>query len=168
MKRSKKILLVSHCILNQNSVVEPLARDQRNFLKKLTPYLEKGVGIVQLPCPEMKCMGLRRWGHVKEQFDHPLFRNECRKMISKIVDDISEYLKNGYEIVGVAGIEGSPSCGCIKTCSSKKWKGSVNRPELEDTVKIVEDMGVFMEEFKKILIDRKIEIDFFDLIKIED
>ncbi len=168
MERSKRILMISHCILNQNTVVEPLARDQKNLLGRLMPYLEKGVGIVQLPCPEVRCMGLRRWGHVKEQFDHPLFRSECRSMTSRIVDDISEYLKNGYEIVGVAGIEGSPSCGCVKTCSSKEWRGSVGRSELKDTVEVIESMGVFMEELRSVLVGRGIEINFFDLIKMGD
>ncbi len=168
MERSRKILLVSHCVLNQNTVVEPLARDQGGLLKKILPYMEAGVGIVQLPCPEMRCMGLRRWGHVREQFDHPHFRNQSREMLLKIVDDISEYIKNDYDIVGIGGVEGSPSCGCNKTCSSIDWKGNIGRPELKEKVEVVKDKGIFMEEFQKLLNEKDLEINFFDLIKMDD
>ncbi len=168
MERSKRLLLISHCIINQNTVVEPLARDQKRLFTKLFPYIEKGTGIIQLPCLEMKCLGLRRWGHVKEQFDNPYFKRQCRDMLAGVVEDIEEYLSNGYTIEGVAGIEGSPSCGCLKTCSSKEWKGSVGNPQHKNNVEIVDEMGVFMNVFRSLLLEKGIELDFFDLIRMED
>lgn len=168
MERSKGLLLISHCIINQNTVVEPLARDQKRLFEKLLPYLNKGTGIIQLPCPEMRCLGLKRWGHVREQFDNPYFRRQCKDMLSRIIEDIEEYLKNGYVIEGVAGIEGSPSCGCLKSCSSKEWKGSVSAPDLKDKVEVSEEMGIFMDVFKNMLLEKDIDLDFFDLIKMDD
>lgn len=50
MKRNKKLLIVSHCIINQNSVVEPLARAKGAF-PVIIKLLEEEIGIIQLPCP---------------------------------------------------------------------------------------------------------------------
>lgn len=71
MKRNKKIALVSHCILNANSKVEGLS-EYGGMLKDVMNYLmDEGYGIIQMPCPEMAIYGIKRWGHVKEQFDTP-------------------------------------------------------------------------------------------------
>ncbi|QVK19867.1 hypothetical protein KHQ82_05895 [Mycoplasmatota bacterium] len=166
MKRSKKILLVSHCILNQNSVVEPLARDGKGIFNKLKPFIDDGYGIVQLPCPELKCFGLRRWGHVKNQFDFPHFKDYSRELLKEYVNDIVSYLDNGYDIYGVAGIEGSPSCGCTVTCSSDDWKGDVTTSS--NTVKMINGKGIFMTVFKNMLSKKNINLNFFDLVKMND
>lgn len=165
MNRTKEILFVSHCILNQNSVVEPLAKNQSLLLKKILPYMERGVGLVQLGCPEMQHLGLKRWGHVKEQFDNPFFRKNIRKMALEKVMVAQEYLNNGYKILGVAGIQGSPSCGTTKTVSSKTWKGNVGNPTLNNEVNLVPGMGIFMEVFKEVLEENGIFLNFFDLIE---
>lgn len=59
MKREKKLVLVSHCVINQNSVVLPLAKagGPFNFVDTL---LKNNIGIYQLPCPEFKFAGLNR------------------------------------------------------------------------------------------------------------
>ena len=116
MNRSKKLIIVSHCILNQNSVVLPYAREMKVFKKFIADKLEENMGILQLPCPEMNLYGLKRWGHVKDQFEHSGFINPCDEEIEKFIDIIKDYKKNGYEIQGIYGIKGSPSCGVSLTC----------------------------------------------------
>jgi predicted secreted protein len=61
MKRDKNIVVVCHCILNCNSKVEGLSeyRGAVDFTKKL---VDSGIGIIQLPCPEMILYGIKRWG----------------------------------------------------------------------------------------------------------
>lgn len=52
MLRDKKLILISHCILNQNSVVLPLARSKGGF--QIAKFLiDQGVGIIQLPAPSL-------------------------------------------------------------------------------------------------------------------
>ncbi len=61
MKRSKKIVLLGHCILNVNSKVEGLAQYENNSLELLEYLIENKFGIIQLPCPEAGFYGMRRW-----------------------------------------------------------------------------------------------------------
>ena len=89
MKNKKKLLLVSHCILNVRSkiqyAVEFETEEERNrkaFLKKV---IEEDIQLMQLPCPEFLMYGGRRWGHSSEQFDNPFFRRQARKMLEDIV-----------------------------------------------------------------------------------
>jgi predicted secreted protein len=107
--RSKKVLLVSHCILNQNSVVEPLARAKGafSFAKEL---IESGIGIIQLPCPEFRYLGITRNPMGKAEYDTPEYRELCRKLFAPIAEDLLIYLNNGYEFCGIIGINQSPTC----------------------------------------------------------
>lgn len=125
MNRSKKIAIISHCIINQNSVVKGEYKDINIFFPFIKKLFEENIGILQLPCPETECYGLRRWGHVKEQFDNCGYRKYVEKIVNSFVDIIKEYINNGYEIVGIYGIAGSPSCGVNLTCSAN-WEGEIS------------------------------------------
>ncbi|MGL4425956.1 MAG: CD3072 family TudS-related putative desulfidase [Cetobacterium sp.] len=166
MNRSKKIIIVSHCILNQNCVVKPYAKNQNHFLDFIKSSIQNGVGIVQLPCPEMTLLGLKRWGHVKEQFQYPHFIEVSKQMLYPILTTVKEYIRNDYEILGVYGISGSPSCGVDKSCSSD-WNGEAScYKDLDDIlnrVKLVNESGVFMEVFKELLENENISLNFSDV-----
>ncbi|MGL4358774.1 MAG: CD3072 family TudS-related putative desulfidase [Cetobacterium sp.] len=166
MKRAKKIILISHCILNQNSVVKPYARKQEEFLKFLQNKILNNYGIIQLPCPELTIHGLKRWGHVKDQFEHPGFLEESKKLLFPILNQIENYLKNGYEIDGIYGISGSPSCGVNTTCRAD-WEGEASCYEsLEDIksrVKLVSEKGIFMEVLESLLKEKNISLNFYDV-----
>ena len=122
MKRSKKIILISHCILNSNSKVEGLSQYEGILNQVVDMIYKKGIVIIQLPCPEIIIYGIKRWGHVKEQFDTLFYRENCREMLKPIIGQVKSYMDTGYEIVGVLGIDGSPSCGVNFTCSGD-WEG---------------------------------------------
>ena len=50
--KSKKLVLIAHCVINQNSVIEGWARAKGAFpIAKL--LLDESVGIIPLPCPEL-------------------------------------------------------------------------------------------------------------------
>lgn len=161
MKRNKNIVVVSHCILNTNSKVEGLSEFEgaQNIAIEL---IDKGYGIIQLPCPEMIMYGISRWGHVKEQFDNMFFRDQCRQMLIPYVRQFSDYLNKNYNIEGIIAIDGSPSCGYNKTCSSRSWFGELSecmnlQNKLED-IQMVDGKGVFMEELENLLIEYKLDI----------
>ena len=59
-KRSKKIVIVSHCILNQNSISDGTADCPGQFIEILKIIQGNNIGIIQLPCPELICLGLDR------------------------------------------------------------------------------------------------------------
>lgn len=163
LKRGKKIVLLSHCILNANSKVEGLSEYEGIIPSVVELLLERGVGVIQLPCPELLCCGIKRWGQVKEQYDNFHFRQECRKMLMPIISQVSDYMSAGYSVLGVVGIDGSPSCGVEITCSGD-WKGELSgNPELDRTIgtlKMVGGKGVFMEELSKLLEEHGISLPF--------
>lgn len=163
MKRNKKIILVSHCILNSNSKVEGLSQYEGMLKEAIDMIYEKGVGIIQLPCPEMIIYGIKRWGHVKEQFDTLFYRENCREMLKPIIGQLKSYVDTGYEIVGVLGIDGSPSCGVNFTCSGD-WEGDPSsKDDIDHKIKDLKEIsgtGVFMEEFQKYLKEYNLEIPF--------
>ncbi|MCG8540849.1 MAG: hypothetical protein MJA82_13055 [Clostridia bacterium] len=114
MKRNKKIILLSHCILNQNSVVKLLARAKGAYNMVIEKIIRSNIGIIQLPCPEFLFLGENRLPKTKEEYDNRDYRILCENLIRNIQKQIIEYMKNGYKIIGIIGIEESPSCGLVK------------------------------------------------------
>ena len=144
--RSSRIILLAHCLLNQNSVVIGKARRKGVVEELLQLIMKEGIGIVQLPCPETYFYGLRRFWGVREQFDNPGFRNYCGKLAQEMKDLVTEYLRNDYEVLGVVGIKGSPSCGVSESGSSESWMGPPH--EAKEYTKVGKE-GIFMEELSK-------------------
>ena len=157
----KKVLLVSHCILNTASKVvlynqEEIDAEEDLRIKFLDKALKNGIQIIQLPCPEFTLYGAKRWGHVSEQFDNIFFRNHCRKILKPIIDQLKEYLANEqfFEVIGIVGIDGSPSCGVDYTCTGD-WYGSfecrTNLKETLDTAGLKKGPGILMDVLKEML-----------------
>ncbi len=166
MDSKKRIILVSHCVLNRCSKVErTLPKERADTLKLVEHLMKEDIGIIQLPCPEMYMYGIKRWGHVKSQFDTKFFRDHSISMLTPIINQLTDYQKNGYEIVGVVGINGSPSCGVSRVCDGNTWGG-----EFEDIGIInekvkglvyTEGSGVFMEELMKLFKSYDINVPFY-------
>lgn len=130
----RRILLVSHCILNPYSKAAGLMRGEkveasRRILNALLEDFETGV--VQLPCPELLYKGLDRGPASRESYDNPEFRRICWDIAYQAVEIAAEYERAGVRIVAYLGVEGSPSCGV-------EWTHfRIDRPE--------RGMGVFTE-----------------------
>ena len=107
--KSKKIVLVSHCVLNQNAVIEGWAR-ARGAFPIAKHLIESGAGIIQLPCPELIFKGIGRSPLEYVDYDTPAYREKCIELLGPLVAQIKEYLANGYTLLGVLGINNSPSC----------------------------------------------------------
>ena len=138
MLRDKKLILLSHCILNQNSVVLPLARSKGGFLIAKS-ILDEGIGIIQLPCPEFKFLGPERKPMNKEEYDSPEYRSLCRDLFVPILQDIKKYLAQDYSLLGILGINESPTCS------------------------ITGKRGIFMEEIFAMLNAEAININSFEI-----
>ncbi len=173
MKRNKKIVVLCHCILNCNSKVEGSSdyEGAMYFNKKL---IDNGFGIIQLPCPELMMYGINRWGHSKEQFDNIIYREKCRELLLGYIYQIKMYIDNAYEVKAVITIDGSPSCGYNRTCSSKLWYGELsgckNLDEKIENIKLINGTGVFIEELVKLLDEYKIVIPILgiDELRLEE
>jgi predicted secreted protein len=136
-KRSRKIAIVAHCILNQNSRAKGLAK-RPNAITEIVDFLLKNdVGIIQMPCPELSSAGTQREGSTKECYDNASFRKHCRKIAEEIVNQIQDYAASQIGTRVIIGVEGSPSC-------------SVTTP------------GILMEELRSVLEKRQVSVAFFE------
>jgi predicted secreted protein len=123
-KRSKKIILVAHCILNQNTKLDRCAHYPGAVSGIARRLVDSGLGLVQLPCPEMLFLGLdrraaptadpsieqedTRIGRLMSAPDGEAF---CRNLAQDILQQVLDYRSHGFEVVGLLGVNGSPTCG---------------------------------------------------------
>ncbi len=161
MKREKKIIVVSHCLLNCNSKVEGLSvfGGAHDVTKRI---ISDGYGLIQLPCPEMIMYGIKRWGHVKNQFDTPFFRSQCRSLLNSYIQQFKDYIDNEYSIPSIIAVNYSPSCGYDKTCISNKCGGN-SKETGEYSVEIVNEKGVFIEVLESMLKEANLDIKIIGL-----
>lgn len=111
MERSKKIVFISHCILNQS--VMPLGKEK--FPGSIKDLLElfsgSGVGLIQMPCPEVDFTGeINRKPKTKEAWDNKNYRTYCRNVSKLLLSQVEKYLLKNYNVLGILGIEMSPTC----------------------------------------------------------
>ena len=123
-KRSKKVLLVAHCILNQNAKIDRCAYYPGIMREVAEALIEAGVGIIQMPCPELIYLGLDRQADreaptsVESEDTRVAGRMAeegglacCRLFATALVNQVQAYQKFGFEVLGIVGINGSPTCG---------------------------------------------------------
>jgi len=127
-ERSKKVIFVAHCILNENTRWLGGAF-RRGCIDEIVDQIQDlGIGIVQMKCPEQQAMGgvvkTGEWRMLGAK-DTLLYRLKgavlpifignmkriYRKIAKEVVRDIKDYTEHGFEVVGIVGIAGSPSCG---------------------------------------------------------
>ena len=146
--RSKKLLLVAHCVLNQNSKVEGIARYPGTYRPAVDLILQSEVGIYQLPCPEMMYLGISRWSAVKAQYSSPFFRRHCRALAERVMDEVEDYTARGYEALGVLGMDGSPACGVELTNATggAPWGGRIIEPPAR---RLITGSGAFMDALRE-------------------
>lgn len=146
--RSGKIVVVSHCILNVHSLEDNLAIYPGLEEEIIQLLISAGVGIFQLPCPEMDLFGILRKPLPKEAYQGSKVRTHYKSLASNIVKQLKEFTKKGYEIVAVIGAEGSPSCGIHQV---GKWLNHVPKSarQFPRDIVFIEGRGVFMEELEK-------------------
>lgn len=110
MDRKKKIAIVSHCVLNQNSVVYPLARAAGALSSVLQVLIQQEFGIYQLPCPELHYGGLGRKPMSYQDYDTPEYRFVCARLTEGVLHDLLLFAADGCEIRVLIGIGQSPTC----------------------------------------------------------
>lgn len=156
MRRSGKIILVAHCMLNPNAKVKGLAITP-GALPIAGEIIKDGIGIIQLPCPEQSCFGSLRWGATKEQYDTLGYRKKCRALLSDIAEQIAEYLRCGYSVIGALGMNGSPTCGVEYTCAGFEG-GELSMMVGLPQCSLCEGQGVLFEELSSMLAETGISI----------
>lgn len=130
--RGGRIVLLSHCLLNENVRYLGGAGRAAGVQEIVDGYFDDGVGVYQLPCPEQ-----RAWGGVLKRrmllaygaggtLRGPAVRLLLRPFLAytqlvyarlarQVTRDALDYRRAGFDVVGVVGIGGSPSCGARTT-----------------------------------------------------
>ncbi len=160
---NKKMILLSHCILNSYSKVEVFYENEGIFKDIFQNLMKKNYGIIQLPCPENLYLGIKRWSMSREQYNNNAYREHCIKLINPILDEVSNYINNGFEIKYVVGVKGSSNCGITKSRSSNSYGGEIINEKDYYSCAYVNKMGIFMEEFFKLSRERDINLFFVEL-----
>jgi uncharacterized protein YbbK (DUF523 family) len=127
-ERSKRVIFVSHCLLNENTRYLGGAF-RRGCVDELVDGLQQeGLGICQMHCPEQ-----RAWGGVLKRYLLPIYGSQgtllyglrsillplflwytrwrYRRLAKEVVRDMRDYVRSGFEVEGIVGVGGSPSCG---------------------------------------------------------
>lgn len=162
--RSKKIVFVSNCLLNANNKVLEFARYPGMFSEVVQILDKHGVGLIQMPCPEVLYMGNQRWWHSRELYDNAGFRKFCYGLAEQMVDYMQNYEKVGYEVVAILVCDGSPTCG--STVSSHYENGG-GHPE-EPIRSLRERPGVYTEELLHAIEDRGLKSPYIYGLKLDD
>lgn len=160
MHRMHRIILISHCILNQNSVVEPLARAKGAYNAIISEILKENIGIHQLPCPEFRHLGSKRPQMSKSDYDTLTYRRLCSEIAKDQLRIIQEYKSTGYEILGIIGINHSPTCSVkgnlgilIEEIQKEMKSENITIPMIDVPTDYLEEEKTeeFLEELRTIL-----------------
>ena len=146
-RRSQKIIVCCHCVLNQNAKLEGIAGWAGMITEVIEIIQRSGAGILQMGCPEMVYEGIGRFDKSYEQYDCPAFRKICRDISTTTIDQIRNYQKWGYTVAGILAIDGSPSCGFNLTQSAPEWRGLVAEQNWQK-VRYEHRNGILFEEMK--------------------
>jgi predicted secreted protein len=136
--RGRRIVLLAHCILNQNSISDGTADFPGQFTAVVEELIRARVGIVQLPCPELTCLGLDRQDpgggarplleentRIREALGQESRVDLLRAKAREVVGQVLEYRKHGFQVAGLIGVDRSPSCGIgATTAGNQEVRGS--------------------------------------------
>lgn len=153
-KRARRVIFISHCWLNINTRFPEGCAFEGANVPLIKTLLDSGLGIIQMPCPEYECLGLEKWqyGEIKGNDLRACFR----KHAEVVVNQIKDYRALGFEIVGVLGMNPSPSCG-VENAKGKGTMLGTSRDTSEQP-----ESGIFIEEMQQLLASEDIKgINFF-------
>lgn len=195
-ERSGKVVFLSHCLLNTNARYLGGAFRSSCVNEIIQGAIERDIALVQMKCPEQQA-----WGGILKPFMWlafessgtflyqlravllPLFlfytRLRYRRIARAAVTEICDYRKAGYIVVGIIGIDGSPSCGVNRKIVMKQAfdlyaTGSVKELDREEFNRslyarcLTGGSGVFIDEMKKGLGRRGMSIPFYSHSLLEE
>ena len=164
--RSKKVIFIAHCLLNQNSISDGTAVYPAAFKEMVGMILDGDIGIVQMPCPELCCLGLDRGNiygadrpivqentRIRYEMMQPDTLKKLHDLVDSVIYQIMEYKKHGFEIIGIVGANRSPNCG-VNTTSDHNME--------------ITGMGLFIEKISNRLSKENITVPIIGIKAADD
>ena len=114
-RRSGRIVFLVECLLNQNARDLGAAESPATSRALIELLADRQVGMVQIPCPEISCLGFARrrvpGQSIREALEAQGPAACCDSLAVATADRIQCYLQQGYEVLAVlGGNEQSPGC----------------------------------------------------------
>ena len=183
-KRSKKVVFLSHCLLNENTRYLGGACRQCCVREVVEQCMDRGIGMVQMPCPEQEVWGgvlkrrmLRLYGTnrfarraVSTLLPSAMVyvRLAYRRLARSVAARIDDYSRSGFTVVGIVGIDGSPTCGVRTTVDVGTFASEMSRVD-PSTFSVDEQnamvrrhatsgRGIFIEELERALDARGLRV----------
>lgn len=189
-ERGKKVMFVSHCILNENTRYLGGAFRRGCVDELVDEFQKEGVGIVQMKCPEQKAWGgvlkkriLRVFGsretllYKLKGIYLPFFmwntRRVYRKIAREVTAEIKDYCDSNFDVTGIVGVAGSPSCGVNTTLDVEKSVEYLAGTSIDDLNRekmnqfgikgcLIKGNGLFIRALKDELKKENIKIRFYE------
>jgi predicted secreted protein len=138
-----KVVWVPHCALNQNARVAGAAEVPATVRGLVEGLMDRNIGILQLPCPELMVLGLdRERFQIRSGLDSRPARRWLRRLASRVIYQTRQYQSCGVAVLGVLGKNGSPACGVEMTWKDEYGPGT----------------GAFIEELQAELSEQDVDL----------
>ena len=139
-ERSGRVVFVSHCLLNENTRYLGGAFRPGVVVEVVDTYLKDGTGICQMPCPEEAAWGGVLKRHLLMLYGRPRLRRAIatclplfravtavryRLQARRVARQISAYVAAGFDVVGIVGVDASPTCGVRTTLDLRRSLAAV-------------------------------------------
>ena len=113
--RSSRLVFLIECLLNQNARYTGAATCPAVDRDVLDILLQYDVGMAQIPCPEMACLGFARTRpagtSIRSALDQPDAQDRCRLLARQTAERIEDYRTHGVDVLAIlGGNEASPGC----------------------------------------------------------
>ena len=130
--RGNQVVLLSHCLLNENTRYLGGAGRAGCVREIVDACAVARLGMVQMPCPEEAAWGgvlkrrlLAAYGSSRwlPRLLRPVVlravlaytRLVYRRLARQTARRVADYRDSGLDVVGIVGVDGSPSCGVTRT-----------------------------------------------------
>ena len=113
--RGRRIVAVIECLLNQNARDDGAASSAAMTWDLIGLCREHDVGLLQMPCPEIACLGPNRARQPGQSIRAVMLtqasRRACAQIGVGVADRIEAYVRAGYRVLAVlGGNQQSPGC----------------------------------------------------------
>ena len=188
--RSRRVVLLSHCLLNENVRYLGGAFQPAGVDAVVDAFRAQGTAIHQMPCPERVAWGgaLKRrilpfYGsrdRLAYRMSRPFLgafaaytRCRYRALARALAGDVADYRGAGVEVAGIVGVRGSPSCAVTQTRDLAQCFEAIaacprahpDRARLNDALlggTLPCGSGMFITALQRRLRTRRLEVPFFE------
>lgn len=180
------MIFVSHCLLNENTRYLGGAFRKAGINELIDELQKQDIGIVQMKCPEQQAWGgvlktkiLRGYG-IKKSFlnyfrkVYSLFfiwrtKQIYKRLALQVASEVEDYLNSDFQVVGIIGVNGSPSCGVTASLDINKSADYLAGIDINqiDSHKLNEQLygkylvgceGLYIRALKKALQSKRLQV----------